>query len=416
MRRFIPLLLLAAAQAASAETPAFRHVQRLGGFYAIDDVPLISGFDVNGDGRLDLLAPRNSFEANVPTLLFISQGDGRFVAEELPFWSLDNWSQAFAAGDFNNDGRTDLVYVEGPRALRRIVGLGGGRFRNMESITTPESTFNRIPHLAVGQVDGLAGTDIVALDGFTGGATKPTSGLVAYGNTAGTLQTQARMPIVPNARRVALADVNTASGAGKAEVLTANAAGEFGVTVYESATGPRLLPTLRFATADAQSPDFGAMVSEISIGDVDGDSKLDAIVHYSRPGGASFLRLLLNRNTGSVFSVDKEIPLGSCTAYSGNVRVGDYNGDNIADLLVNCADAPFAILFGRSPPNCQCELLFDPPAPVTAPETLNRAGLGLARGDYNNDGKADIAVITGTSMEFYVYDPAFDRLFANGFQ
>lgn len=422
MRHLVPLLLLAAAHTAAAETPAFRHVQHIGGFVASTDISIASGFDLNGDGRTDLLVPRDPFAAGTsraPTLLFLTQGNGRFVTEELPFWPQETWTQAmpgYAAGDFDSDGRADFVFIEGSRTLRRLLGLGGGRFRNIETITSPQSTFNRIARIAVGQVDGSGATDVVALDGYSGGATQPTSGLIAYGTTAGTTASQARAPTVRNAWRLTLADVTATSGTGKAEILTANAAGEFGVTVHEAGTGLRLLPTLRFASADPVSPDFGANPGDIGIGDLDGDGKTDAVVQYARRDGSAYLQLLLNRATASVFAVDSLLPLGSCTAYNANVRIGDYNADGTADILINCNDDPFAILFGRSPPGCNCPLVFDPPSVAAAPETRGRRGLGLARGDYNGDGKPDIAVVTAASLEVYVYDAAYDRLFADGFQ
>ena len=53
---------------------------------------------------------------------------------------------------------------------------------------------------------------------------------------------------------------------------------------------------------------------------------------------------------------------------------------------------------------------------MSSPATQNLRGLGLARADYNGDGKVDIAVITPNSLEVFVYDAAYDRLFADGFQ
>ncbi len=68
--------------------------------------------EVNNDGRLDVIISRK----NGGLTALIQQDDGSFVnrSEVLGFDALADGSGYFEAGDWNGNGRTDLIYLSGP--------------------------------------------------------------------------------------------------------------------------------------------------------------------------------------------------------------------------------------------------------------------------------------------------------------
>jgi hypothetical protein len=423
-------LYLAAAQLgalpgsiARAETPAYRLAQHIGGLHTNLDVPVLGGADFNGDGHVDLLLPQLRWNSAVPnpTRLLLGQGDGVFIGKTLPFWADDfndeHWP-SFAAADFNRDGRIDLVYSDTPGSLRKLLGLGGAQFRNLEVLTAPVLPNARMVRVVAGDFDGNGVADVAAIDSYgSNNGQLPSSVLLAMSDAAGYFTPPTRAPMVSNAWRLVAADV-TADG--RADLIGANAAGEIGVASFAaSSAGFVLKPLLRAEPVNAASPLYGDNPGDIAVGDLDGDGKPDLVVHYTIAAGGSaitHLRVLLNRDTASVFAVDQALELGTCAAYFTGVRIGDFNADGIADIVASCegGGAPFVILFGRSAPGCHCSPHFDPPVVPSRPNST--AAEGLARGDYNGDGRADLAVIGSDSLDIYLYDPAYDRLFANGFE
>jgi uncharacterized protein (DUF1778 family) len=114
--------------------------------YAVGAYPgWVSVADVNGDGIPDLVVAN---AGNFSLSLLIGMGDGTFLPQaKIPLESL-GYPFAVAAGDFNNDGRTDLVVAS--------------YWLNAASVLLNTS----LPLLTLKQTNALAMLDWPAVPGF----------------------------------------------------------------------------------------------------------------------------------------------------------------------------------------------------------------------------------------------------------
>ena len=140
MKKVVLIVALAAAHAPNL--PDYRNVASQAGLtasfpnggstskkYIIETTGSGAAFiDYNNDGLLDIFVLSGPGGTN---RLYRNDGNGRFtdVTEETGLKS-DGWSQGVCAGDFDNDGYTDLLVTSwGGLALYR--NIGGRRFENV---------------------------------------------------------------------------------------------------------------------------------------------------------------------------------------------------------------------------------------------------------------------------------------------
>jgi hypothetical protein len=116
----------------------------------------LSAADFNEDGKLDLAAATDS-----GMLIMLNDGAGHFTATtSQPFPG--TFTQHFAIGDLNNDGHLDLVAIIPNGAVQEAFGNGDGTFRPPVTIASPSpSTVTGLGSIALGDFNGDGRLDLV---------------------------------------------------------------------------------------------------------------------------------------------------------------------------------------------------------------------------------------------------------------
>ncbi|HEY6339285.1 MAG TPA: FG-GAP-like repeat-containing protein [Candidatus Sulfotelmatobacter sp.] len=318
--------------------------------------------DVNGDGKLDLVAltPYNG------VYIFLGNGDGTFqTPTNYPLLSVASPAYAIAVADLNGDGKPDLA-VNVDSALGILLNSGNGTFAAAVYYAGPGGTAN--PGIAVGDVNGDKKPDVV-LTNFTGDVVvflNAGSGTFTLKGTVGSIGLGTEF--------VALADIN---GDKKLDIVVADQNGEIW-TFYGKGNG-----------TFTSGPGYPLQASSVPYGmilaDFNGDGALDIL---EQDASEPLAVVALGRGDGT-FQTNPfyaHANLGS----GNNIVTADFNGDGIPDVAYSYAlpagtGAPdLAIMLGSS------HGALGNPTYVSANTCTFEPVLWIAAGDVNGDGKADI--------------------------
>lgn len=270
--------------------------------------------------------------------------------------------------DFNGDGKPDILTSDGTMNL----GNGDGTFTPGTSIPGT-STIN--PVLAVADFNGDGRPDVLE----QGSGTL----LVLLGNGDGSFQAPISSPLVQGLGSVAAVDLN---GDGKADVVGMCCSGgvTYGSTlfVYISKGDGTFSPAVQYNLGFV--PQYPG--ASLTVGDFNGDGKIDAAVSASGSTQAGEEIVFLGNGDGT-FQTTPKISPTLWAVY--NAVSGDFNGNGNLDLgLVGCKNTTSCttstfILAGNGDGTFQ--------APVAA--IANIAFYSpLVAADLNGDGKLDLVV------------------------
>lgn len=378
--------------------------------------------DVNDDGKLDLLV-LNATDGTVGVLL--GNGDGTFQAQTLT--TVSPTPIALAVGDFNGDGKLDAAVAVpsaqvGSYAVALLLGNGDGTFKAAVNYPVASQPYA----MGVGDFNNDGKLDLVTIGNSTS---------VLLGNGDGTFQAAVNTPNAGGSVLV-IADFNLdgkldiATGPsltqGTGQLFLGNGDGSFSVQVLSQMQTPVAAGDLNrdgkpdlIASVDGTHLQIflgngdgtfaaGQTVVVAQVGqaavlvDMNADQKLDLVLTQSSEVGPDVITVVDGNGDGTLAipGIYGQIPAvngSSPTAVS--LTAADFNGDGKVDLAmeVSYQISGLSENFGTDEAvyfNDEQGFLSPVTSSVTTGSLTSAVGSEVAAADFNGDGNIDLALTT----------------------
>jgi hypothetical protein len=328
---------------------------------SVGDAPssIVTGF-FNADAFADLAV---ASVGNDNIAIKLGDGNGGFSGTGTVSTGASSDPRAIATGDFNDDGKTDLVSAnQGASTVSVHLGDGMGGFA---TDLTPKdvSTGSGLPAanpvaIAVIQLGGTTGSPDTNLDAMVASQTSDQVLSLMNDGTgeftgAGTNYTAMTSMTNPNPSAIAVGSLNPGSSnpgfAAEPDILIAN-------------QGPdQVWPA--FGRTDGQAFDFGGVLATgadpvgVAFGDLDGDGDPDGI--SANMGDNNVTPIISDGNGGT--AVDTSAAVGSSPRA---IATGAFDADGRADIAVTNYDSNSVTVLTSLQPGPPAT---SPPPPNTTP-------------------------------------------------
>lgn len=363
--------------------------------------------DFNNDGLIDFVSCNFNAFANQQVTIFLNTGTGTFTgSNKRNFASATNPTDV-AVGDFNNDGKLDVVTCsQSNNNFSLLLGDGVGNLAapvNFAAGDLPQG-------IAVGDMNKDGNPDVLVTNRGT-----PQNLYVYLGNGSGGFAAPAIITI-PNVWDITVAEFNGDTNPDFAVYVGNTVQVWFG---DGSGTAYSLGPTIT---------SFGISGNPIASADLDGDGDIDILAasgYTLNDGSGNFSARVILPQTGDEYTVadvnkdthpdiiandnsqntpNTRILLGDGTGvftllakfetngYARGLEVADVNNDNNPDIVGvgSWGGVPYAdVLLGDGTG-------YFTNAPIKYPTTTDPRD--LVKGDFNEDGKIDIAITYGSNI------------------
>jgi FG-GAP-like repeat/Putative Ig domain/FG-GAP repeat len=331
---------------------------------------------------------------------------------------------AIVAADFNEDGKPDLAITANVRVYV-LLGAGNGTFTptSASPIPVPSPPYDDFGSPYVGPALAAGDFNNSGHQGLAVGLFQNLAAAIFFGNGDGTFTVADTLAPLSGQPTMALTAADF------------NADGNLDLAVASTLNGvsPTILLGYGRGAFNAVSQNIDVSALSSAAGDLNGDGKLDLVLGGSgiAPNGAGSILLgqgdgtfidasTLNTNGFTIvadFNGDGKLDLAVCnsalntiTIFLGNgdgtfttatgspiavgnqpeaLLAGDFNNDGKLDLAIaNFGDGTVTLLLGNG------DGTFTPAS--GSPYAVGRGPLALAAADFNGDGKLDLAIINST--------------------
>jgi hypothetical protein len=301
--------------------------------------------DLNGDGKADcLVVPVGKPSTTGVVYASLGNGDGTFTTQSQTFTTGASSSSGTTAGDFNGDGKVDLLVTE----FSSVVATTGNDyilFSNGDGTFSPGSTF-AFPKVGsttstttsvTGDFNGDGKTDPLFFAFTSGNTNSHTDFAVFLSNGDGSFK-QSGIRLSGGPYTPLLGDFN---GDGKTDFLVATGATQY--VFLSKGDGTFVQQTNTLGT------NFGFPITAayfLAVGDFNGDGKTDYMLTQN-----TTQYMFLSNGDGTFTQQTNTIATGIGTPADGvySVIVGDFNGDGKTDYVMAGHSTQYVFLANGGP-------------------------------------------------------------------
>lgn len=333
------------------------------------DVMDVAVADFNNDGHPDIAVADQAGGIDI----LLNKGDGTFLApvfySEPGGGAFPNSEAGIAAADLNHDGNQDVVLTWNG-GFWVYLGKGDGTFSTPVNYSTPCGAYGCFgSSVALADINGDNKLDVIMPDAF--GSTV----WAFLGNGDGTFQPGTGYATDFFPQSVAIADFN---GDGKPDFAVGNDDDDQVTIAFGNGDGT-------FQAGRNYDPiDPYASSGEVAA-DFNNDGYLD-VATWGSDGHNDFIRVMLNNSHGVLGTPIITTVFGCCTQSIADIKAGDVNGDGKVDLVgvISETSPQIGVFLGNG--NGAFE------APVFYPTGSSQVPYGIALADLRNNANLDVLV------------------------
>ncbi|WP_225099695.1 LamG-like jellyroll fold domain-containing protein [Streptomyces sp. CoH27] len=305
---------------------------------------------------------------------------------------------AQATGDFNGDGKTDVAHLidagSGHDAITVALAdsAGDGGFQPVRLVWDDPVFGPGIQSMAAGDFNGDGKTDLALYYNYSDGQHDAIFTLTSTGGGGFTSPVKQwdDTAFGPGTKFMAAGDFNGDHKTDLALYYTYSDGQHdavFTLTAASSGSGALATPAKQW-----DDTAFGPNTKMLTAGDFNGDGKTDLALFYNYTDNNNQHDAIFTMTAGTAGALSAPAKIWDDTSFGPNTKsmtAGDFNGDGKADI---------ALFYNYADNNNQHDAILTLPAGASSPSTVwSQSDWGpntrfMTAGDFNGDGKADLAL------------------------